>query len=101
MPAAHRHHDLCTGHGCWPSRPNAEASPDVFVNSRGWHRVGDAWEPHCCPSIPECHASVAGTGSPKVFVNSRAACRIGDLVACGSTMATGSANVFDESGGGR
>ncbi len=97
MPAAHRHTDICTGHGCWPPRPNAEASPDVFVNSLGWHRVGDAWEVHCCPAPPECHDSVAGTGSPKVFVNSRAACRIGDEVACGSIMATGSANVFDGS----
>jgi len=47
MPAAHRHKDTCTGHGCFPSRANAKASDDVFVNSKGWHRKGDAWEIHC------------------------------------------------------
>ena len=45
-PAVHRHRDMGTGHGCWAPRPNAIASPDVFVNGKGWHRVGDAWETH-------------------------------------------------------
>ena len=94
MPAAHRHRDICTGHGCWPSRPNAEASPDVFVNAMGAHRVGDAWEVHCCPAIPECHGSVQASGSPTVFVNGRALARIGDAVACGSKNLTGSPDVF-------
>lgn len=92
MPAAHRHTDVCTGHGCYPSRPNAEASADVFVNGLGWHRVGDAWEAHCCG--PPCHGGTAAGGSSIVFVNGRAACRIGDPVDCGSKMATGSDNVF-------
>ena len=48
MPAAHRHKDICTGHGCFPSRPNASASGNVFVNNKGAHRVGDFWEVHCC-----------------------------------------------------
>lgn len=94
MPAAHRHTDICTGHGCWPSRPNATASPDVFVNKRGWHRVGDAWASHCCPSIPECHGGNLAAGSPTVFVNGRAVARIGDPVNCGSRCMTGSADVF-------
>ncbi|MGL1931760.1 MAG: hypothetical protein OCC45_08355 [Desulfotalea sp.] len=46
MPAAHRKGDLGTGHGCWPPRPNAAGSGDVFVNGIGWHRVGDSWLPH-------------------------------------------------------
>lgn len=92
MPAAHRHRDVCTGHGCWGSRPNAEASADVFVNGLGWHRVGDGWESHCCG--PACHGGSLAAGSPTVFVNGRAAGRIGDPVSCGSSCATGSPDVF-------
>jgi len=94
MPAAHRHRDTCTGHGCWPSRPNAQASPSVFVNGAGWHRVGDAWEVHCCPAIPECHGGSLAAGSSSVYVNGSAAGRVGDPVSCGSVCATGSATVF-------
>jgi uncharacterized Zn-binding protein involved in type VI secretion len=93
MPAAHRHTDICTGHGCFPSRANAEGSPDVFVNGLGWHRVGDGWQSHgCAVCVP--HGGVLAAGSGTVFVNSRAAGRIGDPVSCGSSTATGSANVF-------
>lgn len=92
MPAAHRHQDICTGHGCFPSRPNAQASPNVFVNIRGWHRVTDDWQTHCCG--PACHGAVLAEGSPNVFVNSLAAGRIGDQVSCGSLCATGSGNVY-------
>lgn len=92
MPAAHRYRDVCTGHGCWPPRPNAQASPDVFLNGLGAHRVGDAWEVHCCG--PACHGSVQAAGSPTVFVNGRALARVGDAVACGSACATGSPDVF-------
>lgn len=93
MPGVVRLSDICTGHGCWPPRPNVQASTDVFVNSRGAHRVGDAWASHCCPG-DGCHASVACTGSPNVYVNSKAVCRCGDAVCCGSSMATCSGNVF-------
>ena len=94
MPAAHRHTDICTGHGCWPPRSNATASGDVFVNNLGSHRVGDGWNPHTCRAIPETHSSSQATGSPNVFVNNKAHARIGDSVACGSSNATGSPNVF-------
>ncbi len=94
MPGAVRVNDRCSGHGCWPPRPNDQSSPDVLVNGRGWHRIGDHWMPHTCPRIPETHDSVAATGSSTVFINGKAACRIGDTVACGSTMAEGSDNVF-------
>lgn len=98
MPAVVRLGDMCTGHGCWPPRPNVEGSPDVFINGLPAHRVGDGWESHTCPAIPETHASVAAGGSPTVFVNGRALCRVGDPVACGSTMATGSGDVFADEG---
>lgn len=93
MPAVARLNDTCTGHGCWPSRPNAEASPDVFVNGRGAHRVGDAWAPHTCPSIPETHGGSQAAGAVAVYVNGRRLARVGDAVSCGSAVATGSPDV--------
>jgi uncharacterized Zn-binding protein involved in type VI secretion len=93
MPAAHRHADICTGHGCYPPRPNIEASPDVFVNGLGWHRVGDGWALHGCGDCAP-HGGVLAAGSATVFVDGRAAGRIGDPVSCGSSAATGSADVF-------
>ena len=47
MPGVARLYDLCTGHGCYPSRPNCQASPDVFCNNRGVHRQSDAYYVHC------------------------------------------------------
>lgn len=92
MPAAVRLGDTCTGHGCFPSRANVAASPDVIVNGRGWHRVGDAWASHCCGRA--CHGGTLAAGSATVFVNGRPAGRIGDQVSCGSTCATGSPDVY-------
>ncbi|WP_213692145.1 PAAR domain-containing protein [Aminobacterium sp. EBM-42] len=66
----------------------------MFVNGKAWHRQGDAWAEHCCPDIPECHASVLASGSSSVFINGKEAGRVGDPVACGSSVATGSNNVF-------
>lgn len=94
MPAAHVLGMSCTGHGCWPPRPNGGASPNVFVNGIQLHREGDAWLPHTCPDIPETHASVLAAGSPTVFCNGKQAARIGDPVACGSSANDGSTNVF-------
>ena len=92
MPSVHRLGDSCTGHGCFPPRSNVSASSDVFVNSIGVHRQGDGWGVHCC-GIP-CHASSLASGSSTVFVNGKAMARVGDPVACGSSCATGSGNVF-------
>lgn len=91
MPAAHRHRDLCTGHACWPPRPNAQASPDVYVNDLGSHRLSDNWEAHCCLG---CHGGNLQAGSPNVFVNDLEKGRIGDPVDCGSYCMTGSPDVF-------
>lgn len=94
MPGAARLNDTCTGHGCWPSRANNQASDNVLINSRGIHRVGDSWNAHTCPAIPETHASTQTSGSTSVFVNGRPLARIGDSIACGSSVATGSNNVI-------
>lgn len=95
MPAVVRLTDICTGHGCWPSRPNDEASPNVFANNLGVHRIGDHWVTHCCDG--DCHDSVQETGSPNVFANNIRIARIGDDVECGSHNQTGSPNVFANS----
>ena len=54
MPGVSRLGDVCTGHGCFPSRPSTGASPNVFVNGIPVHRQGDSWAPHCCVT---CHGS--------------------------------------------
>jgi uncharacterized Zn-binding protein involved in type VI secretion len=92
MAAVTRLGDFCSGHGCYPPRPNDEASSDVFVNGLGVHRLGDHWVVHCCQN--DCHDGVAATGSPTVFVNGQPAVRIGDFVSCGSVSAQGSPRVF-------
>lgn len=93
MPAVTRFGDFCTGHGAFPPRKNIAASENVFVNSIGAHRQGDGWAVHCNPK-PTCHGSVLAMGSPSVYVNGKQLGRIGDPVACGSTVASGSGNVF-------
>lgn len=94
MPPAVRLGDVCTGHGSFGSRPNSTASPDVFINSLGSHRVGDSYVAHGSPSPSPPHGATAAAGSPDTFANSKQECRVGDPVSCGSAMATGSGNVF-------
>ena len=94
MPGVVRLGDICSGHGCWPPRANDGASGDVFVNGLGAHRESDSWAAHTCPDIPETHASVLASGSSTVFANGLQLGRIGDPVACGSSVATGSGDVF-------
>lgn len=91
MPAIVRLGDYCTGHGCFPSRPTVQASPNVFSNGIPVHRQTDALAVHCCK---KCHAGNTAQGSPNVFVNNLQVARIGDPVNCGSRLATGSPNVF-------
>ena len=92
MPAVVRLTDECTGHGCYPARPNAQGSPDTFVNGLAVHRVTDAWESHCCG--PACHGAQQASGSPNWSVNGLAVARVGDDIDCGSANATGSPNTF-------
>ena len=94
MPALTRLGDQCTGHGCWPSRPNNGASVNVFADTIPVHRQSDSWSVHCCPPIPLCHSSTLAAGSRTVFANFLQLGRIGDPVACGSSVATGSGTVF-------
>lgn len=97
MPPVVRLGDTCTGHECFPPRANFSGSPNVFVNGRPVHRVGDSWDIHTCThdNVPHgSHGGVQASGSSKVFVNGRAIARIGDSVSCGSLCATGSNNVY-------
>jgi|TARA_B110000495_G_scaffold163866_1_gene149283 uncharacterized Zn-binding protein involved in type VI secretion len=93
MPGTVRLTDICTGHGCYPPRENASASPNVFANSLACHRVGDAWQPHGC-AVCAPHGASQASGSPNVFVNSKALARIGDAIDCGSSNQTGSGDVI-------
>ena len=93
MPAVTRKGDTCTGHGCFPPRASVQGSGNVFVNSITVNRQSDGWATHCCPP-PTCHGSVLSSGSSTVFANGLQVGRIGDPVACGSSVAVGSGNVF-------
>lgn len=92
MPAVARQGDACTGHGGFPPRANDQGSPNVFINGRPAHRLGDHWPAHC--QGPECHDATLAQGSATVFVNGRPLARVGDALSCGSRVAGGSANVF-------
>lgn len=72
--------DISSGHYPWPPRVNDSASPNVFVNGLGWHRLGDHWVTHCAP--PGCHDGFLIHGAPGVYVNNKEAGRIGDLISC-------------------
>lgn len=93
MPSAARIGDWCSGHSCWPPRPNIEGSTNVYVNERNWHRQTDEWRVHCCPDNG-CHGGFLSYGSSTVYVNSLQAGRIGDPVSCGSVVIMGSGNVY-------
>ena len=93
MPAVARIADKCTGHGCYPPRPNDEGSGNVFINGKPVHRAGDYWLPHGCGDCTP-HSSVLASGSSSVYVNGKQMGRIGDPVACGAKVAQGSGNVF-------
>ncbi|QBR35754.1 PaaR repeat-containing protein [Leisingera sp. NJS201] len=93
MPAVTRWGDMCTGHGAFPPRNSTGGSPDVFVNGIPVHRQGDGWAVHCDP-LPSCHGGSLAAGSSTVFVNGMQVGRVGDPVDCGSSVASGSGNVF-------
>lgn len=92
MPGVARLGDICSGHGCWPPRPNDQASLNVYVNSINTHRESDHWVIHCCDD--DCHDGALSRGSSTVFINGLPIARIGDPVSCGSSVAQGSSNVF-------
>lgn len=84
--------DVCTGHMCFPSRPNIQGSPDSYADGLAKHRVTDAWAIHTCKN--NSHASRLRSGSPTVYTNGLAQGRISDPVACGSRVRSGSSTVF-------
>ncbi|MCS7316818.1 MAG: PAAR domain-containing protein [Candidatus Dojkabacteria bacterium] len=86
-----RQNDICTGHGCFPPRPNASWSNNVFVNGLGIHRKTDRWRIHCCRS---CHDGQTTAGSQKAFSNGLEIARKNDQISCGSKCMTHSENVF-------
>ena len=93
MPAVVRLGDVSTGHpDGYPSRPSTGGSPDVYVNGKKAHRVGDSWATHS--NGDHSHGGSASSGSSNIFVNGKALCRVGDKISCGDTMATGSPNVI-------
>ena len=97
MPKAVRLGDTSTGHPhCYPARPNTTASPDVIINGRGAHRIGDGWAIHGACEDHTPHGGSAASGSPTIIVNGKALCRIGDAIDCGDTMATGSDDVIGD-----
>lgn len=86
--------DTSQGHGTWPSRPNIEASTDVFVNGIGVHRNGDAWAIHC-DTFQNCHGGELVTPSSRtVFVNGEPMGSIGDPIGCGDRVSVGSNDVI-------
>jgi uncharacterized Zn-binding protein involved in type VI secretion len=92
MKAA-RKRDISTPDPCGARpRPNKQGSPNVNINGRPAHRVGDAWVVHACPKRGG-HGAVTVQGSPNVFINGKPAARVSDLISCGSRIAEGSENV--------
>ena len=69
-----------------------EASTNVFINGRGAHAVGHGWASHKCGK--SSHGGVLATGAARVYVNGRRLGHIGAGVSCGSSVASGSENVF-------
>ncbi len=92
MPAIHVLGGMCTGHACYPPRPNLQASENVFAEGIAVHRQGDMWGPHACGS--SVHTGVLAAGSSTVFVNGKPCARLGDPISCGSNTLDGVGTVF-------
>ena len=96
--AVSRKGDNSTGHGCFPSRPSIQGSPNVFVNHIPVHRKGDAWAAHGCSTCAP-HGGALLEGSETVEANERRdgpkeVARVGDPITCGDYVAEGSPNIF-------
>lgn len=83
---------ISTGHDRFPPRPIISGSNNVFINSVGASKIGDAWAVHCNDS--SCHNCNQATGSSSVFVNGVGICCIGMSTGCGDSIATGSLDTF-------
>lgn len=86
-----RRTDVCSGHGCYPPRPSATWSPDVFVNNLNIERYSDSMEVHCC--LSDCHDG-SHKGIHNAYANSLDIQVVGDPIDCGSVCAVGSPDTF-------
>lgn len=69
-------------------------SGNVFANSIGVVRAGDAVEPHTFPCDCAVHSPPLASFSGTVFANGKNIGRQGDTYACGAVILSGSGNVF-------
>jgi uncharacterized Zn-binding protein involved in type VI secretion len=79
------------------SQPYREGcAKTVFVNGRGWSRVGDVNTPHLKPAGDGCiiHQAPIASGSKTVFVEGRLAGRVGDPIIDCTAVEEGSKNVL-------
>ncbi len=70
LPALYTIGDTTTGHGPFPpvGYPPASCSPNVYINSKNVHKVGDITLPHDSIKI-DTHVDTIATGSRSVYVN--------------------------------
>jgi uncharacterized Zn-binding protein involved in type VI secretion len=100
MPAISRIGDMSTGHGCFPPTPLiSTVVTKTYFNGILASVVNDETQhaTHCCGNT--CHTGserAPSSGASKTFIEGNPAARIGDDIACGDTIAEGSANSFIE-----
>lgn len=82
MQPVHLHPMMCSGHGCFPPRLNAEGDGYLVVNGKISHNVGHAWQVHRCRS--SSHGGQLAAGSSYLMINGRWCGRKGDPIDCGS-----------------
>lgn len=78
---------LCTGHGCYPSRPSTQGEPRFTVGGIPVHLQTHSWASHCCG--PVCHGGHLAQGSARFTVGGLEVGRVGDPVDCGSQVLEG------------
>jgi uncharacterized Zn-binding protein involved in type VI secretion len=93
MKKAARRGDLCTGHDDCSPRPAQRGSPHVTFNARAALRVTDPFVNHGCAAHAP-HPGKVAEGSTTVTIDGLPAARVTDPVDCGSTIQTGSADVY-------
>ena len=103
-PALYTPFDMTTGHGPWPPVGYTGASPNVQINGRFVHKVGDTTLPHFAsiPVPPDLHSDTISTGSPTVMVNGTPMAVIGSLLTspvgpAGAVAAFGASTVVVDS----
>lgn len=72
----------------------AAGSGNVFANSIGVVRLGDAVAPHPIGGTCSPHSPGLAAGSGTVFANGKNIGRLGDTYGCGAVILSGSGNVF-------